>query len=153
MKSSCFHSFRPVRFLCWTIFSLTIPSFAQSTGITNLYWAIPPGGVLTSTVPATVRYGVPFIEGALPFQSEGKSHLDTARVPVGGTATRIFLSGMTDTGKPHSWTVLGTYNKRYFIGDEMGEIRLEYMDGSVQTFPLVFGESLWWGNTSKAGIN
>ncbi|HEY1685230.1 MAG TPA: hypothetical protein VGG19_10735 [Tepidisphaeraceae bacterium] len=81
----------------------------------------------------------------LSLHSDGKTHPDTARVPVGGTAKRIFLLGMTDSGKPHSWTVLGKYYKRYFIGDDMGAIRLEYTDGSVQIFPLIYGESLWWG--------
>src|SRR5580698_6858841 len=52
---------------------------------------------------------------------------------------------MTDTAIAHGWTVLGTYARRYFIGDDMGTIRLDYADGSAQIFPLVFGESLWWG--------
>ena len=75
------------------------------------------------------RYGVPFIEATLPFNSDG-----SARVDVGGRVKRIFLLGMTDTVVSHS-----------IIGDDLGNIRLEYADGSAQVFPLIRGESLWWG--------
>lgn len=118
---------------------LTGPSFAESIGEANSYWAIS----LSSNGPAINRYGVPFVEGTLAIQQKGP-----ARIEIGGRAKRIFLMGMTDTAKAHSWTNLGDkvpYARRYFIGDEMGTIELEYADGSTQVFPLVFGESLWWG--------
>jgi hypothetical protein len=144
MKSNCYPA-RPIPWLGFVmLLSLTISTFAQPMHKAS-YRGLPLGGSQASNAPAVIRYGVPFVEGTLPFQSDAKKHLDIARVPVGGTATRIFFSGLTDTGKPHSWTVLGIYSKRYFLGDDMGAIRLEYMDGSAQTFPLVFGESLWWG--------
>ncbi len=116
-----------------------ISSRAQSNDETNVYWGIR----LSAKTTLTNTYGVPFSEGALPYQRK-----DQARVNVGGKAKRIFLLGMTDTAKPHSWTNLGNkvpYAMRYFIGDEMGAIQLDYADGSTQSFPLVFGESLWWG--------
>ncbi len=115
-------------------------AFADSTTQTS-YWAVPLSGKHSTNNPVLNRYGVPFIEGMLPVQ-----HKRPARVEVGGTAKRIFLFGMTDTAKPHSWTNLHEgYARRYFFGDEMGAVRLDYADGTAQTFPLVFGESLWWG--------
>jgi hypothetical protein len=111
-------------------------SFAGTA--TNSYWAI----TLSPTNGPTInRYGVPFVEQTLPFHGR-----NPARVKIGGTAKRLYLLGMTDTAKPHSWTNLHEgYARRYFFGDDMGSIQLEYADGSTQTYPLVFGESLWWG--------
>lgn len=112
----------------------------------DVYRSIPLSGGQASNAPAINRYGVPFVESALLFQTNRSTRVETARVDIGGTAKRIFLLGMTDTGVAHSWTVLGTYTKRYFVGDDMGTIRLDYVDGSAQVFSLVFGESLWWGD-------
>jgi hypothetical protein len=97
------------------------------------YLALPLTKNVKQTSENTIvdRYGVPFIEATLPFKSNG-----SARVDVGGRVKRIFLLGMTDTVVSHS-----------IIGDELGNIRLEYADGSVQIFPLIRGESIWWGKT------
>lgn len=130
-----------------TVLFLTGSSFAESIGETNSYWAIS----LSSNSPAINRYGVPFVEGTLAIQQKGPAHIE-----VGGRAKRIFLLGMTDTAKAHSWTNLGDkvpYARRYFIGDEMGTIELDYADGSSQVFPLVFGESLWWGSIFTLILN
>jgi hypothetical protein len=119
-----------------------ISSPAEPDATTNTYWAVK-----LSTRPLTNdavinRYGVPFIEGTMSFPH----NKGPAQVEIGGTAKRLFLLGMTDTAKPHSWTNLHEgYVRRYFIGDDMGSICVEYADGSTQTFPLVFGQSLWWG--------
>ena len=126
-------------FPLWFLLFLAVPSFAQSTNPATLYWAIP---LSAENGPVIDRYGVPFEQGTMSFPH----NKGPAVVKIGGPAKRIFLLGMTDTGKPHSWTNLHEgYARRYFIGDEMGSIRVEYTDGSAQTFPLVFGESLWWG--------
>jgi hypothetical protein len=130
------------KYLCLSAFGgmllFSAPSWAQSDKQTNAYWAI---SISPTNGPIINRYGVPFIEGTLPFH--GKS---PARVKIGGAARRLYLLGMTDTAKPHSWTNLHEgYVRRYFFGDDMGAIQLNYADGSSQTFPLVFGESLWWG--------
>ncbi len=116
-------------------------SFAGDTAGTNQYWGIRLSkGTNDFGGKVLDRYGVPFAAGTLPFSSNG-----VARVDIDGRAKRIFLLGMTDTAKAHSWTELKDYSRRYFIGDEMGEICLDYADGSSQVFPLIFGESLWWG--------
>jgi hypothetical protein len=85
-------------------------------------------------------YGIPFVKGNLPFNSHG-----TARVEVGRSARRIFLLGMTDSPKTSAWSDPTNYAVRYFIGDELGQIQLEYADGARQVFPLILGQSLWWG--------
>jgi len=128
------------------ILLLAVPSFAVSINKTNYYWAIPFSVSQSSSNAVIYRYGVPFVKGALPFQTNAQARIEVATVNVGGTAKRIFLLGMTDTAIAHGWTLLGTYARRYFIGDDMGKIRLDYADGSAQIFPLIFGESLWWGD-------
>jgi hypothetical protein len=86
------------------------------------------------------RYGVPFIEGTLPIEEKG-----AARVDLGGNRIkRIFLLGMTYT-KPSPWSHLRDSSMSFFIGDELGRIRLDYADGSTQVFPLILGEGIWWG--------
>jgi len=142
MKSNLFQNCRILFFaLTCAILASTTSALADSATETNVYWAIP----FASEGPIVYRYGVPFMEKALSFQSNNTSHSSVARLSVGGPVKRIFVSGMTDTGKAHSWTTLGNYSRRYFIGDHMGIIRLNYVDGSAQVYPLTFGESLWWG--------
>lgn len=117
-----------------------VSAFAKS-GEDTVYWSVPLPAEHSTNAPVINRYGVPFIQETLSVE-----HNRPARVEIGGTAKRIFLMGMTDTAKAHSWTNLREkYARRYFFGDEMGAIRLDYADGSSQTYPLVFGESLWWG--------
>jgi hypothetical protein len=122
------------------------PSVAQSAPEANRYWGLPLSNAAKKSDRDRVdRYGVPFVEGKLSFATNHSTRVEFEHLEMGGKARRIFLLGMTDTGKPHSWTALGTYSRRYFVGDDMGSIRLDYADGSAQVFPLVFGESLWWG--------
>jgi hypothetical protein len=102
------------------------------------------------------RYGVPFIEEVLPLQSRG-----SAEVQVGRRVDRVFLLGMTDakkaTTKPvsavgsastvplYGWADPRDTGRRAMIGDEIGRIRLNYADGTIQAFPLILGESIWYG--------
>ncbi|MBU6410700.1 MAG: hypothetical protein KGR98_09955, partial [Verrucomicrobia bacterium] len=108
------------------------------------------------------RYGVPFREEILPLTTGG-----SAQVEVGAPAKRIFLLGMTDTDKlpslaqfrnPSSlsslirpatpcrgWADPRDTSVRIFVGDHLGQIRLNYADGSSQVFPLILGEGVWWG--------
>lgn len=111
-----------------------------------------------------VRYGVPFMEEILPLTPGG-----SARVDVGTPAERIFLLGMTDTDKLpdrkqlddptfrslsslirpatpcRGWADPRDQSVRFFIGDHLGQIRLNYADGSSEVYPLVLGEGVWWG--------
>ncbi|HXC36511.1 MAG TPA: hypothetical protein VNV43_11600 [Candidatus Acidoferrales bacterium] len=103
------------------------------------------------------RYGVPFIEQVLPLQSRG-----SAEVQVGSRVDRIFLLGMTDAKKASTKSVVpaaasqGTVPlygwadprdtaRRAMIGDEIGCIRLNYANGTSQDYPLILGESVWYG--------
>ena len=124
-----------------TMLLFVAPAFAEPTGQTGAFWAIPLSAKPSTNSAVINRYGVPFVENMLPVQ-----HKRPAHVKVGGTARRIYLLGLTDTAKPHSWTNLHEgYARRYFFGDQMGTIQVNYADGSSQTFPLVYGQSLWWG--------
>jgi hypothetical protein len=108
------------------------------------------------------RYGVPFAEGILPLDPGG-----SAQVSVGVQAQRIFFLGMTDAKEASSdidqpddslhsgsgaktipaygWADPRDQSVRFFIGDELGRIRLTYADGTTQIFPLLLGEGVWWG--------
>ena len=44
-----------------------------------------------------------------------------------------------------SQVMTGTGSVRFFVGDEIGRIRLNYADGTTQVFPLLLGEGVWWG--------
>jgi hypothetical protein len=108
------------------------------------------------------RYGLPFTEGILPLQPSS-----SAQVSVGAQAQRIFFLGMTDAKEASSeidqsdsslhsgsgertipaygWADPQDESVRFFIGDELGRIRLSYTDGTTQVFPLLLGEGVWWG--------
>jgi hypothetical protein len=86
------------------------------------------------------RYGVPFMETAWRAPSDG-----VLQVNVGIAVKKIFLLGMTETQRPSAWSNPLSYAMRYIVGDNLGQIRLHYADGSTQDFPLILGESVWWG--------
>jgi len=86
------------------------------------------------------KYGVPFVESAWHAPDGG-----SFQVNVGVTAKRVFLLGMTETQRPSAWSDPLSYAARYFVGDDLGKIRLDYSDGSSQDFPLILGESVWFG--------
>jgi hypothetical protein len=52
---------------------------------------------------------------------------------------------MTETMRPRAWSDPRDNSARFFVGDNLGQIRLHYADGSIQDFPLILGESVWWG--------
>ena len=86
------------------------------------------------------RYGVPFLSTpALPATK------DVIQASVGVTVKRIFLLGLIETQRPSAWSSPLTYASRYIVGDNLGTIRLHYADGSTQDYPLILGESVWWG--------
>lgn len=125
------------------------------------YLALPlaPGGMTDSNV--LDRYGVSFVPGALPLDNGG-----CAQVSIGGRVNRIFLLGMTDqiserarTGgskrapsqliRPavpvDAWTDPLDQSVRFWVGDKLGEIRLNYADGTTDVYPLILGQGVWWG--------
>ena len=88
------------------------------------------------------RYGVPFVEGTLHLPPAG-----SIPVNIGGPVKRIFLLGMTEDANLRAWADPRDYSIRFFIGDQMGKIRLDYADGSTQVFPLILGDDIWWGHS------
>ncbi len=122
---------------------------AASAGISSLadgtagnYFALPLAKGIGQEAGRKMvdRYGIPFIEGALPIQDMGSSRVDLGDHQV----KRIFLLGMTYR-KPRPWAHPRGSSMSFFIGDDLGKIRLDYADGSTQIFPLILGESIWWG--------
>lgn len=81
------------------------------------------------------RYGIPFLEGRLPVPMNGAANVD-----VDGSIKRIFLLGMTESASVLCWGDPCDYSIRFFVGDDLGKIHLDYADGSTQDFPLILGE-------------
>jgi hypothetical protein len=130
--------------LCAAISPLAVqsPVLCQATEVATTvhpaYLALPLTSAQDTAGPKALdRYGIPFLEGALPG--------GTAQVKVGSRVKRIFLLGMTESARPQAWSGPNDYSYRYFIGDNLGQIRLNYVDGSTQEFPMILGESVWWG--------
>jgi hypothetical protein len=86
------------------------------------------------------KYGIPFME--TPWHPRSSVSL---QVKVGGPAKEIFLLGMTETERPQAWSDATSYANRYFVGDHLGQIRLHYANGVTKDYPLILGESVWWG--------
>ena len=88
-------------------------------------------------------YGMPFHKrknSAVP--QDGRFAFDVA-----AKVQRINFLGMSnsvDQGCP-IWAPIELYSRRYFIGDQLGEIVVNYADGSIVKYPLTLGDSLWWG--------
>lgn len=86
---------------------------------------------------------IPFLASAVAQFSESSS----MRLIINARAKHIFLLGMTnslDQGCP-VWGDPNDLASRLFIGDELGRIKLKYVDGKEEVYPLVLGESLFWG--------
>ncbi|HTV43513.1 MAG TPA: hypothetical protein VMF08_23320 [Candidatus Sulfotelmatobacter sp.] len=86
-----------------------------------------------------VRYGVPFAFGKLPFSN------GSAQVDIGVPAKRMFLLGMAEDATIHCWADPTNHSVRFYVGDNLGQIQLNYADGSTEIYPLVLGESVWFG--------
>ena len=145
--------------LLTAIFLLTATAFAGD----EKYLALPLTSPSILHPPSSILHfsGVPFVEGPLPLEPGG-----SASVAIGGTVDRIYLLGMTDqisesqrTGRSKrgpselirpavpvdAWTDPLDQSVRFWVGDKLGEIRLQYADGTTQVYPFVLGQSVWWG--------
>ena len=140
---------RPILWRQWVIFFVALCLFTSSSPSQSTdqdsqekFLTIPlasnPGSVRARV---SEHYGVPFIEGRLAITRNSQVKLD-----IGATAKHIFLLGMVEDASTIScWADPTNQSVRYWIGDNLGEIRLNYVDGTTQTFPLVLGENLWFG--------
>jgi hypothetical protein len=134
-------------------------SIATVIAANDKYVGVPLATALTNEVHTC--YGVPFVQGPLPLEQGG-----SAKVTVGAHVERILLLGMTDqisererTGGSRrapseiirpavpvdAWTDPLNQSTRFWVGDKLGEIRLDYADGTTQVYPLILGQSVWWG--------
>ena len=52
---------------------------------------------------------------------------------------------MAEDATIRCWADPRDYSVRFFVGDDLGNIRLNYADGTTQIYPLVLGESFWFG--------
>ncbi len=115
----------------------------QSAGLHDqfsaLVSALATGGSNQPAKPLD-RYGIPFLVSASKTGTAG-----SLQIHIGGRVKRIFLLGMTESVGVRAWTDPRDYSQRFFVGDRLGQIRLRYADGSTQDFPLILGESVWWG--------
>jgi hypothetical protein len=142
-------------FFCALFLAATLTAQTNPPATRGQFIGLP---IAPFTLDTVVRDGVPFQEGPLPLAEGG-----SARVNVGGTVDHIFLLGMTDKAyfknrptrgpgdlaRPvipaEAWGDPRDLSLRFFVGDDMGKIRLDYADGTAQVFPLRLGENIWWG--------
>lgn len=89
--------------------------------------------------------GIPYLAGDLAFIPDNGSSQQFA---VGLPARRLLFFGMTnslDQGTP-LWWYPTDYSMRYWIGDKLGEIEIQYQEGARETYPLILGDAVWWGD-------
>jgi len=106
---------------------------------------LPPGWQTQHTASEyVVACGVPFL--GLPLTQSVVPPGGSGEVKCGFRARRIFLLGMINTwdhGSP-VWGAVSDYSDRLFIGDRIGDLRIEYADGSHDSVPLRLGHTAWW---------
>lgn len=112
----------------------------SKSGSSDAFFALPLAKGKGSCPRTLYHAGIPFIETAWHRPASG-----TTQIKVGAQVKRIYLFGMTEAAGVAAWSDPKDYSQRFFVGDHLGQIRLAYADGSTQDFPLILGESVWWG--------
>lgn len=115
--------------------SSTAKSSAALTSQPDKFFTLPIGNGPNASQRLIYRYGVPFLA----------TSSSASQIKVGAPVKKIFLLGMTETMRPQAWWNPLDMSRRFFIGDDLGAVRLTYTDGSTQDFPLILGESVWFG--------
>src|SRR5690348_5636192 len=97
----------------------------------------------TTTSRAAVESGVPFLRaGGKPNSLLNQNGQRVALPGASIVADRACFLGMTNTpdrGSPTWMVPAGDRSARFFIGTQVGQIEIEYADGSSSSVPLVFG--------------
>ena len=143
MRSTCWEKIAVSAIALFGLLVIEQPSFGQSGESANAdkFQSIALAHARKKAHrQVLVRGGVPFITGTLPFSN------GSAQVNIGGTAKRIFLLGMAEDATISCWADPNDHSVRFFVGDDLGQIRVNYSDGSTEIFPLVLGESVWFGH-------
>ena len=125
-------------FIAWELLLAGPASFGQSAN-PEKFLGIPLSNV--QGVNLQGHFGVPFIPGTLSYDTNG-----SAQVTIGGPVKEIFLLGMTEKATIRCWADPTNYSVRFYIGDHLGQVRLNYADGTTESFPLILGESVWFGD-------
>lgn len=99
------------------------------------FFVLPIASGQNATQKLIYRYGVPFL----------LTSSSASEIKVGAPVKKLFLLGMTETMRPSAWWNPLDMSRRFFIGDNLGAVRLTYTDGTTQNFPLILGESVWFG--------
>lgn len=117
-----------------------LPSAAsEAPNAKDHFFTLPLANGNGASTHMLYRYGIPFVAlDARPGDTPVHADIST-RVKM------IYLFGMTEAMRSSAWSDASSYAARFFVGDDLGKIRLHYADGSTQDFPLIMGESVWWG--------
>ncbi len=99
------------------------------------FFVLPISGSPNANQKLLYRCGVPFLA----------TTSSASQIKVGAPVKKLFLLGMTETMRPSAWWNPLDMSRRFFIGDYLGAVHLTYADGSTQNFPLILGESVWFG--------
>ncbi len=128
--------------ICLLLGTATLCFAAPNAGATapDRFLALPLATANATSPRMLYRYGVPFMETEWHAPAD---HMLQAN--VGTTAKKIYLLGMVEAQRSSAWSPANSYRARFFLGDNLGQIRLHYADGTTQDFPLILGESVWWG--------
>ena len=119
------------------LMSIAIYSFAQQNGQNNKkYYCLSSAKI---DVKVIKKQGIPFINDTLAYKN------GMAQIAIGNQAKHIYLLGMAESNNGRVWREPNNFSLRYFVGDNIGNIKLNYTDGTTQVFPLIMGESVWWG--------
>lgn len=119
------------------------PDFAQDFGISPAltHWQLGADSAQSSEIRD--HFGVPY----LVVHGTGPNENGSLTVHIGARAERLLFIGMRpsmDIGVP-GWHYPSDYSMRFFVGDQLGSIRVFYEDGAREDYPLILGDSLWWG--------
>lgn len=99
---------------------------------------VPTGWQVVAEPPRyTELYGVPFVAGTDTLFAIRKPY----SLPVGVAARHLLIAGM----KVSERNSYSPEDKQVTVGQGLGSLRVCYADGEIGSYPIVIGESAWWG--------
>jgi len=107
---------------------------------------------IDSAAPRITCRTLPFLAGAPDKRGDTRRTLqeNTETIPVGTKARALYLLGMYNHGWDHALAHWGEHPEfkderpdRILIGDQIGELEIEYADGTSDRVPLVMGTTIW----------
>ena len=111
--------------------------------MSDLFTLLPHGG---SDV-VKEAFGIPF---SLAYDGQRILAFDSEELPVqaeGGFGWAYFTGMVNRSGWCSEWwgqeEPRGSYIRRIFIGDQLGQVRVVYQDWTQEIIPLIFGLNVW----------